>query len=283
MGNSTRLKLHRWSTLVFALLSCSECALGTTISVVVIPQAVVVAADGKTTQYVNNERVPLVGQVSKKLRIMHNGIVVGSYSVAKLGDDPHPAYYLGSFFDSLEKEIGVRTTVSEAATIVADRATTAMSGFNELMSSGAITRETFIKETGNENPLAGFVVAGYESGHPVVFKIEVEIDWFINRLRGPVITPLYPSNTTMFSSDADKVGPRLPAWLKCRVPETVRSPILQTEVTARAIVDLGIEMRGNDVGLPITLVTILSNGRHRIKRYNSRMPDLCISHSAKTN
>ena len=257
--------------------------LGTTISVIVVPQAIVVAADGKTTQYLSNQRVPSIGRVSKKLRIMRNGMIVGSYGMAKIGPDPHPAYYLGTFFDSIEKEIGAKLSVAPATNIIRERAAFAMSRFNDVLASGAVARDTLIKQTGRDNPLSGFVVAGYESGHAMVFKIEVEIDWNLNRLREPVVTPLYPSATTnMFSSDAPNVGPRLPAWSNCRVPKTVANPILQTETMARAVVDLGIEMNADNVGLPITLVTLFPDGHHRIKRYSSRLPDLCVDHADKS-
>jgi hypothetical protein len=275
MSKMSRLNLHCRRAFLIALLTCSKSVSGTTISVIVVPRGIVIAADGKTIQYTENERVPPVGRVSKKLRVVGHRMVVGSYGVAKIGSDPHPAYYLGSFFDDIGKEVGVKTTVSEAAKIIKERAALAMSGFNLLMSSGTVTRDTFVRETGHDNPLAGFVVAGYESGHPILFKVEVEIDWSTPRLRQPTITLLYPSATTEFSSDAERVCPLLPAWERCRIPKT-GTAIQVTEIRARAIVDLGIEINGSNVGLPITSVTLFPNGAYRIRRYRSRLPDLCM-------
>lgn len=285
MGKPTRLKLHRWRTLAFALLFCAEPALGTVVSVIVIPQAIVMAADGKTTQYLSNERVPTIGRVSRKLRIMHNGTVIGSYGMSKIGVDPHPAYYLGSFYDSLEKEIGAKRTVRETAQITGEKATLAMSGFNQVLASGTVTRDIFIKQNGRDNPLAGFLVAGYESGHPIVFHVEVEINWIIGRLRGPVVTLVYPSpisQNSLFSSDADTIRPRFFAWSECRIRKINNVPVVQAEAQVRAVVDYGIEIRKDTVGLPITLVTLFPNGRHRVKRYSSRLPDLCINRSNKS-
>lgn len=281
MTKTIRPRLHGPGTLLFALLICAEPVVGTTISVVILPQGVVTAADGKTVQYASNERVPPIGRVSKKLRLLRHRIVIGSYGVAKIGVEPQPAYYLGSFFDSIEKEVGKTTTVSEVSKLIEKRAALAMSGFNQLMSSGTISKDVFIEQTGSDNPLAGFVVTGYESGHATVIKIEVEIDWAAARLRQPEATLLYPSATTMFSSDAEKVSSLLPTWINCRVPKTAAAT-QRMETTARAIVDLGIEINEVNVGLPITSVTLFPNGSYRIRRYHSRLPDLCVSHSQKT-
>jgi len=217
MTKTIRPRLHGPGTLLFALLICAEPVVGTTISVVILPQGVVTAADGKTVQYASNERVPPIGRVSKKLRLLRHRIVIGSYGVAKIGVEPQP----------------------------------------------------------------GFVVTGYESGHATVIKIEVEIDWAAARLRQPEATLLYPSATTMFSSDAEKVSSLLPTWINCRVSKTAAAT-QRMETTARAIVDLGIEINEVNVGLPITSVTLFPNGSYRIRRYHSRLPDLCVSHSQKT-
>jgi hypothetical protein len=224
MRKSALLKLHWWGALLFALLVCGDPVLGTTISVMVIPQGIVLAADGKTTQYLNNKRVPPIGRVSSKLRMMHNGMVVGSYGAAKIGSDPHPAYYLGAFFDSLEEEIGAKITVREPAQIIGEKAAFAMSGFNQALSSGTVTRDILIKQNGRDNPFTGFFVAGYESGHPIVFHVEVEIDWNTARLREPVVTPIYPSANNLFSSNAETIGPRFAAWSNCKLPKIKTLP-----------------------------------------------------------
>jgi hypothetical protein len=284
MSKSKFLKLHCGSVLLLALLFSIEPLGGTAISAIIVPAGIFIAADGKTIQYLNNQRVPPIGRVSKKLRLLHHSLLIGSYGVAKIGADPHPAYYLGSFFDNTQREVGAHTTVSEAAQIVAKRAATAMAGFNDLLAAGIVTRDAFIKQMGHDNPLAGFVVAGYESGEPKLFNIVLEIDWTAAHLRAPAVNLLYPSNNpenNFFNSDQEKLGPYLLAWTKCRVPRK-DTHIQHAEATVRAAIDLAIEIDGDNVGLPITSVTFFPNGSYHVRRYHTRLPDLCSANQAGT-
>jgi hypothetical protein len=284
MEKDSHLKLHSWGALFLTLSICVEPLFGTSITVIVIPQGIFLAADGKTTAYIAHKNVPPSGRVSKKLRLFQHRIIVGSYGMAKIGDDPDPAYYLGSFLDSLEKEIGKKSTVSYAAAGIGESATKAMSGISRVLASGTITRETLIQDTGHDNPLAGFVVAGYESGLPKLFRITLDIDWDTKQLRPATITPLFPAETgtpqtNVFLSDTHDPN-LLRAWTDCRVPK-IGSDIDGTIAMTRAIVEFDIETKGAAVGLPITSVALFPKGGYRIVRFHSRMPNLCETRPKK--
>jgi hypothetical protein len=284
MSKTKFLKLHRGSALLLTLLLCGEPLFGTCISVVILPAGIVMAADGKTIAYLANKRVPPKGVVSKKLRLLHRRMLLGAYGLAKIGDDPHPAYYLGSFFDRVEKEVSKTATVSEVAQKIGEDATEAMSGITQVLAGGTLTRDALIQQTGRDNPLAGFVIAGYEFGSPKLFRITLEIDWSTGRLRPAIVALIYPPppgmpQTNIFSSDTTNAS-LIPSWTACRVPKG-GIPLHNIEIMARAIVDLDIEINGANVGLPITTVTLLPDGGYRIARFQTRLPNLCEAQSQK--
>jgi hypothetical protein len=248
---------------------------GTSISVIATPRKIVMAVDGKTIQVDAGKAVALHGRVSPKFVLLRRRIAVSSFGVAKIGSDPAPAFYLGDFYHGLKREVRKKSTATDVANIIARQAATAFSRVDVLGST--FTREILVHDTGHDNPLTAFVVAGYEYGQAKVFLIKVNVDWTAVRFTTPEVTLLYPDashpNFDTFSSEVERASAGI-EWVKCRVPET-GEPSKRIEPTARAWVDFGIETRGQDVGLPITTITLSPDGRFAIHRFRSRMQSVC--------
>jgi hypothetical protein len=271
------LKLHRWFAL-FLAVRLPLCANATSIAVILTPDRIVVAADGKTSQYEGGKQVPASGRVSPKFRLLVNGNVLFTFGLAKIGKDPHPAFFAGDIFSLVQKKVTKKSSLSDVANIVATRLGEKFNGINEALGTKVITREIQLSQTGVDNPLTAIGVAGYENGQPRLYLIRVDIDWKSNTAITPKPVLLYPdaNNPTVdiFSSEINTSGKD--EWIKCRVPEGL-PPSEKIEQTARSIVDLGIEARPDTVGLPINTIILSSKGGRTIHTHHSRMADLCSS------
>jgi hypothetical protein len=264
---------------VFLVLWWSASANATSITVILTPEHIAVAVDGKTSQFNDGQRVPASGRVSPKFKLFEGRIAIGTFGLAKIGVDPRPAFFVGDVFSGLKKKIRRESTITEAADAVAVQVGEALGGINESLAAKVITREILLEQTRGDNPLTGFVVAGYENAQAKLYLVKIEVDWESNKVVPPKAALLYPdpSQPTMniFSSEKDEILSAI-QWSRCRVPKDL-PPSQEIEASAHAIADYALETKPDTVGLPITTIELFRKGKPLTQQYNSRMLNFCPS------
>jgi hypothetical protein len=279
------LKVH-FTTLILACVWLQTSS-ATTVVYVVTPSGIVVGIDGK----VNHPD----GTAVKMFLLNHRVALADIYAErATKKDGTATLYDFPVWVKSIKRKIASATTVEEMSRIVADDTTRTFSFAIEAINSGIMTQNN----SGLDNVLVQYIMAGYDSGGPTIYSVGIDIDWKRKSTTAPNRVLVQPekgqrvdsrigafgqhvaiSQIGDAQSDAHrKAVAKLP--LEYQVMDAGKDLTLeQASNVVRA--SLGIEAEANPkfVGFPIVVVTIPKTGRGRVRTYKrdvpafSRIPD----------
>jgi hypothetical protein len=163
---------------------------GTTIITFVTSDGIVMAADSLTVDDKNS-----ISRDVRKIYLIQDRILVSTAWLTqakdiiihdKLTNDMIKFNYnFIDWIDSLAKTLPKNVTVSQVSNIILYNTATTFSIYNILLKLGKIKR--------NRDVLVRYYIAGYEENTPVIYKVDINIDWQNLNLVGPFIVRIFPS------------------------------------------------------------------------------------------
>jgi hypothetical protein len=174
------------ATLVTILL-WSQASFATVLVVLVSGNAIVFGADSENivTEIHESHYSPIGTGTVEKIAIIQNRLLVSTNGIGSISG----IYDFNTWIKSLP--IANNTSVENAATIIKKKAGPLFKKeWDWQVSHG---RTPFTNLSGEKSlPWVSYYVGGNEFAGPVVYLVELYVDWTKNRLKAPIITLIYP-------------------------------------------------------------------------------------------
>jgi hypothetical protein len=171
-----------------ALTFASTCR-PTTLIVVIVPQGMVVGADGKTVAVYPSKKSPSETGSARKLFLIQNRLAIATVGLTKAFNGPTTAYDSNVWIPNVEKELPDNIAVDAFASVIYNESAKAFSGFDVILTSGTMKQQSPLEQCSS---LVQFLVAGYKAERPMVFVVDFNIDWQRKTLVGPQKTQMHP-------------------------------------------------------------------------------------------
>ena len=272
LKRSMRLKL--WFALVLTGLVALTCS-ATSVVVLVTRFGITVGADTKGVLF-RSQSPPMGSKRTTKLFVLRNRIAVAHIGFQKFSNASIVKFDSILFIEEVRQNMLPRATVSELAEIVKEQLAEKFDGFDVMLTTGTLKPED-LPPPGDT--LMKYIVAGYESGDPRVFFVELTIDWDALHLNAPSVIPWYPfrdkKNISLtFAGNREKgiielqdpksdtfkkAAADFPLELKALIDDRDLT-LPQTVSLARALLGIEIYHNPETVGYPIKIVTIPKQG-----------------------
>jgi len=194
-------------------------------------------------------------------------------------------YDLPTFAKSVQSQIDRKTTVEQFFRIVEDEGSKELSFAPSDLDRWACSRP-IDPITKKKNSPVQYIMAGYESGAPVVHLLDFKIDWEKNTIN-PVRVPIQSCQGQQVNCKPQVFGffwgylslcdPQIDAYKEaiakfsfmCDVIQEKAHTLDEASDMARIIIGIEAEVYPDDVNFPITVVTLPAQGRERVKKYNT--------------
>ena len=164
--------------------------------VIVAPNGIVVSSDSKTV-FVRASDFSASGEAEHaKFAILKNRIVVLGIGAEAVTHGPVQYNFL-TWMQSLQLSLPLNVSVDDVTGIIEKESSAKFSALDidAALKSGEIHKNVSAEPC---EMFAQFVIVGYQSGTPRLYKVQFDIDWYHQAFIGPVRTLLYPdpSGTT---------------------------------------------------------------------------------------
>jgi hypothetical protein len=257
-------------------LFLSRYAAATTVVYIVTPTGIVVGADGKATP---------TGTVLK-IFLLRGKYVLANVDIerAESKDGGTVLYDFPTWTGIIDGKIRPETTVAALSLIVENEMPKTFSFAIEGIKSGAIEKG----DTGLEDILVSYMVAGYESGVPAIYNIWFNVDWNQKTVIGPHRVLLQPEQGQRTDSRFGLFGQHVAlsqlgdAQSNAHKKAVAKLPLEYQALDAgkeltlkqasnfvRALLAIEAEANPKFVGFPITVVTIPRIGRGWVRKYKT--------------
>jgi hypothetical protein len=164
---------------------------GTTVVVLITNNGVVVSSDSKTKLH-HPDFSDAGDKQQTKFVIVQKRIVVAAIGVSDMRDGALHYNFL-DWMQELERKIVNNISVEDLANRIEKESLATFSRFD--LSSSIKVRASRQGPVAEPCELfAQFVITGYQSGVPRVYRVQFDIDWNSQRFIGPTVTLIYPDS-----------------------------------------------------------------------------------------
>jgi hypothetical protein len=139
--------------------------------VVLTPQGIIAGADGKGMKinYQSPTMQSAAGGVVRKILLMQNRMVLASSGLENAGTGTTAIYDFVAWSKSIDHSLPANTSVTRLSEIIERNVAETFDGFDILLKTGRFTREQAPRPG---DTLVNYLVAGYESGAPLILPSE---------------------------------------------------------------------------------------------------------------
>lgn len=274
------------------------CTNATTVITLVTPTGIVMGADGKT---LSSNR----GTLSSGPTVVKVFLLKGRFAVADVRLQRHISpdgktilYDFPSWIKGINKNVNAKMSVGDLTDIIEKQAPIAFAFLIRRIEIGAFTKDEAIKD-GFVHTLVEFVIAGYDGGVPTVYSVLLEPDWerkivtprkvLIHPVKGQSldlnvllatgqssgIDRAVQANTEEYKKLSKKLPVELPLWRD-------QKPFSNNQASnvVRALISIQSETTPEDVGFPVTVVTVPNRGYGSVRTYETDFSPLpCLPKS----
>ena len=163
----------------------------TTAVFMISPQGIVAGTDQLTTEISTTGALKSRSSDIPKLELVKQRFIVASIGVERMGRDSFVAYSFSDWIKALGDKLGADASVSEFVRLIKDEAARTFRdrlGVERQMQGG-----TFKKSQAVQCNFVEYIVGGYEAGIPTIVSIYLQLDWYDNRLIGPIEEVQFPT------------------------------------------------------------------------------------------
>lgn len=289
----------RIAFLLAVFFSSVSPSFATTTFVLIGPHGITLTADSQTAVHSSGQTAPSSSGGFSKIYVVQKRIGVASSGFARIADEQKTYYDFMTWMSDINHKIATGASVTKVGEIVKEEATaTFMSPVNNLLDRGVLTRDEIQRDI-----LIEYLVVGYESGHPIVYKVDLVIDWLRHHLNTPELTRIYPD-----SVDCEKLGAlftcgtgpvkiddivshttEIGKWITCRAPNEIAHltrtdrDITLSETSRMALAIAQAEVHGSNgtVDFPITVFKIPPIGKGTSTVHKRGFSDSCGTRQRK--
>lgn len=280
------------SVLCCMLLTSRVCG-GTSILAIVTANGIVIGADGRVRSFSSSscDAVSKSGTTLKIFPLKHK-IALASDGVAVISskNHKHTLYRLPVWVDFIDHNTRGNITVSELARIVEEEGSRKLSDAVKEIQPPTCPGEK--KPILYSQHMVEYVIAGYERDIPSIYSVKLNIDWEKHTIT-PVRVLVEPPNRERIDnrwvpfahllglirvcqaeSNLYKIATsRFPGLRDTFCAQEFRSLTLEkASDVVRAMLEMQSEDTPNNVGFPLTVITIPKRGKIKTKSYCDRFP-----------
>jgi hypothetical protein len=262
------------------------CTFGTTVISIVMPEGIVLSVDSKT---IGSD----AGAGSAvKLVLMENRLAVATAWLTRVSGYEIKDNYTGrtyafeynfeTWIRSIEKRLPSNITVAGLSGLIERESADTFKNFGLLIKSGGLKKDEFAGDT-----LVRYYITGYERGIPLLYTVEIQVDWQRQELVGPKTTLIHPKQggDVEFNFNAGGIHAAIDQILKregeayekalARAPNELNKLLAKHDLTldeavrlSTALIQIEAEASPGKVGLPVRVVTIPKVGAGNLTIHN---------------
>jgi hypothetical protein len=311
LGNNCYLKFASSLVLWLWLQPCYA----SIVVYIISPDGIVIGADGLGVElmpcgYIGpRQRAPF-----SKIFLLKGKLVIANVGLGglKSPDQRTMLYSLPAFIEFIDYNFGSDMTVTSLSRVVENEAPKVLSFLPD-----RLTLPDYSCELGENQPFNRrspffheFIIAGYESGVPLIYYVHLKIDWDHHRIIANRFPKEQPQRQNIQFSVYGSTNALVPLALVCSVQAQINSyeiafsrfPVQQAffctrdfsgyslELASdmvRILLEICTEVEPSTIGFPLTVVTIPRVGSAQIRSYCDPFPSapsrLTKQHGCKHN
>ena len=284
VGQSKNYLKRKFCVLPFAIFVSFVQCYATTAIFIVTKNGIVAGAD-QLIYSVSFGGVRSAGEgTGSKIALIKDRFIVASLGVQSIDGAP-PAYDFTSFIRTIESKITSDVSVPQLMLFIEDESARTFNaiGIEKAMRAGTIKRSDSIR-----CEFVEYVIAGYDSGVPMIFEVTYELDWYGYHLVGPIVKAIHPQqghdaefgfhvfgtvcSVADFAKPESYANKRALAYTPIAFKKLLaRQPLSMVEGTdlVRVFISTQAEVNPSLVGPTATVITLPTNGVGTLTGYKN--------------